>query len=225
MTVSKNLPPDLKPYERCEKYGPSVLNDAELLAVILRTGSVGENSVSLAGRLLALGDLGDITRMSHEKLRKIRGIGKVKAMQLLCIGELARRIAGKKRRELPLLDSADRIAEYYMEDLAREKREKVYLLMLNSRFRLLHETLLSLGTVNSAPLSPREVFTEAMRHDASAVVLLHNHPGGDPSPSEEDIRITEILAKAGELVQIPLADHIVIGDHCYISLRESGVLA
>ena len=224
MTISRELPGALRPYERCEQAGPQVLNDAELLAVILRTGSVGENSIALAARLLELGSLDDLTSMSVRQLKKIRGIGSVKAVQILCIGELARRIAGRKRRELPVLNSPGRIAELYMEELCREKREKVLLLLLNSRLCLLKEHVLSIGTVNCSLVSPREVFLEALREEASAVCILHNHPGGDPTPSEEDILVTRTLAKTGSLLQIPLADHIVIGDHCYVSLKELGIL-
>ncbi len=221
---SKELPKSLQPYERCLADGPEVLNDAELLAVILRTGSVGENSVSLASRLLGTGGLAELTAMSIVQLQKIRGIGKVKAVQIKCIGELCRRMARSVRVVLPELSSPNLIAEYYMEELCRESREKTILLLLNNKSHLLHDMVLSVGTVNCSLLSPREVFLEAFRYAAVNIALVHNHPSGDPTPSSQDIAITRQIARAGELLHVFLVDHIIIGDHTYISLKERGYI-
>ncbi len=221
---SKELPKSLQPYERCLENGPSVLNDAELLAVILRTGSVGENSIALATRLLGMGGLAELTALSIVQLQKIRGIGKVKAVQIKCIGELCKRMARARSEIKPVFSSPDRIAEYYMEELCRESREKTILLLLNNKSHLLHDIVLSVGTINSSLLSPREVFLEAFRYEAVNIALVHNHPSGDPTPSMQDIAITRQIAKAGELLNVFLVDHIIIGDHTYISLKERGYI-
>lgn len=221
---SKELPKSLQPYERCLADGPSVLNDAELLAVILRTGSVGENSIALASRLLGMGGLAELTSMSIVQLQKIRGIGRVKAVQIKCIGELCKRMARARSSVQQVFSSPDRIAEYYMEELCREDREKTILLLLNNKSHLLHDTVLTVGTVNCSLLSPREVFLEAFRYEAVNIALIHNHPSGDPTPSMQDIAVTRQIARAGELLNIFLVDHIIIGDHTYISLKERGYI-
>lgn len=221
--ISKNLPAELQPYERCLKEGPCVLNNAELLAVILRTGSAGENSVSLAARLLAAGGLAQVVSMTVPQLTCVKGIGPVKAIQLQCIGELGKRLAAA-HMDCILLKSPDCIARRYMDRLRYERQEHVYLLLLDNKGALIRELLLTKGTVNSSLLSSREVFVEALRYQAVNIILLHNHPSGDPTPSSEDIAITRKIGKAGELTDIPLLDHIIIGDTDYISLKERGYI-
>lgn len=221
--ISKNLPADLQPYERCLKDGPSVLNNAELLAVILRTGSVGENSVDLAARLLREGTLEEIVAMTVPQLTAIRGIGRVKAIQLQCIGELGKRLAAPPLDVgTRLFQTPDAIAYHYMGRLRFEKQEHVYLLLLDGKCRLIRELLLTKGTANNSLLSPRDVFVEAQRYRAESIVLLHNHPSGDPTPSDTDLSVTRQIKKAGELTDIPLLDHIIIGRNDYISLKERG---
>lgn len=219
---SKELPKQLQPYERCLREGPSVLNDAELLAVILRTGSVGENSVSLASRILGMGGLHEVTGLSVPQLQRIKGIGRVKAVQIQCIGELCKRMARSRREPSLVFSSPDQIADYYMEELCHEDKEKVILVLLNNKSHFLHDLVLSVGTVNCSLLSPREIFLEALRYEAVNLILIHNHPSGDPSPSAQDIAMTRQIARAGELLSIFLMDHIIIGDHTYISLKERG---
>ena len=220
---SKYLPRELQPYERCMDHGPEVLNDAELLAVILRCGSRGENSVELSARLLAMGDLAEITSMSTKQLTSIRGIGTVKATQLRCIGELAKRICSKKKKRISL-NTPDLVASYFMEDLCREDREMVYVVLLDTKCGLIRSELLSVGTIDHSLVSSRELFLIALRHNAAGIVLVHNHPSGDPAPSTNDIEVTREIAKASDLMKIPLKDHIIIGDHTFISLKELGIL-
>ncbi|MBQ8638127.1 MAG: DNA repair protein RadC [Lachnospiraceae bacterium] len=221
---SNELPDSLRPYERCLKEGPSVLNDAELLAVILRTGTVGENSVALASRLLGLGDLSRLTSQSIPQLRKIRGIGKVKAVQIQCIGELCKRMARCRNPEFQDLSAPELLASFYMEQLCHEDKEKVILVLLNNKSQLLREIVLSVGTVNCSLISPREIFLEAFRYEAVNIALVHNHPSGDPTPSPQDVAVTRQVARAGELFSVLLVDHIIIGDHTYISLKEKGII-
>ena len=220
----KEMYQEERPYEKCERFGAENLTDAELLAVILRTGTRGENSLELARRLLypssGKSGLAGIHRWSLERLRKIRGIGRVKAIQIRCLCELARRMAMEAASEELDFSSPETIARYYMEDMRHRDREVLKLLLLNTRSRLLAETNVSVGTVDMALVSPRELFIEAFRSGASCIILLHNHPSGDPAPSREDIRITQRVYEAGLLVGIELLDHIIIGDNCYVSMKE-----
>jgi len=157
-----------------------------------------------------------------EQSLKIKGIGKVKSIQILCLAELARRMA-KAEAALGLdFSSPDSIARYYMEDLRHKKREVMKLLLLNTRSRLISEMDVSTGTINSTLVSPRELFVEALQKNAVSIILLHNHPSGDPTPSKEDLLTTRRVRESGALIGIELLDHIIIGDNCYFSLREKG---
>lgn len=215
-----------RPYEKCERFGASNLTDAELLAVILRTGTKGENSLDLARNLLHpdFGNSGlhNIHQWTMERLMRVRGIGKVKAIQILCLSELSKRMARETAAEGLDFSSPTTIARYYMEDMRHRNREVLKLLLLNTRSRLIGETNISIGTVDMALVSPRELFIEAFQKDASAIILLHNHPSGDPTPSREDVRITRRVYEAGMLIGIELLDHIIIGNNCFVSLKEKG---
>ena len=193
----------------------------------LRTGSHGENALDLSRRILYYagedGLLG-IHRFSKERLKKIRGIGRVKSIQILCISELAKRLAKAEACEMLQFTCPSSIARYYMEDLRHANQEQMKLLLLNTKSRLIGETDISKGTVNSAVISPRELFVEALQKNAVSIVLLHNHPSGDPTPSKEDVLITRRIQEAGRLIGVELLDHIVIGDNCYVSLREKGLV-
>lgn len=222
--ISKQLPKDIRPYERCMEQGAGALNNAELLAVILRTGSVGENSLELASRLLSIESLSGLVSMTVAQLTSIRGIGRVKAMQLQCIGELARRL-GTARQQGTVLDSPQAVGNYYMNRLKDERQEQVILVLLNNKGALIKDLVLTKGTVNQTILSPREVFIEAFRYQAVKLILIHNHPSGDPTPSKEDVAVTRQIQKAGELTAIPLLDHVIIGDGRFISLKERGYIS
>lgn len=224
----KQLPVSERPYEKCLLNGPQVLSDAELLAVIIRAGTKEESAVALSQNILASfrypeGILG-LLRASIPELRQIRGIGKVKAVQLTCIGELSKRIARAGFGNQPVFSAPEDIADYYMEQLRHETREKAIVMMLNSKNRLLHEMVISTGTVNNSLVSPREIFLEALHYQAVGVCLVHNHPSGDPSPSRDDVLITRRLKEAGEIIGIYLLDHIIIGDNSYNSMKKRGIL-
>ncbi len=218
-----------RPYEKCEQYGAENLTDAELLAVLLRTGTKGENSLQLAKRILhpdfAQEGILNIHQWSMEQLLEIKGIGSVKAIQILCLSELAKRLSKAEAQSGLNFSAPETIAQYYMEDMRHRKKEAMKLLLLNSKTKLIGESELSLGTVNTTLVSPREVFVEALRRNAVAVILLHNHPSGDPTPSKQDILITRRVTEAGRLIGVELLDHIIIGDNCFISLRDKGFFA
>ena len=215
-----------RPYEKCEQYGAENLTDAELLAVLLRTGTKGENSLQLAKRILhpdfAQEGILNIHQWSMEQLLQIRGIGKVKAIQILCLSELAKRLSKAEAQSGLNFSAPETIAQYYMEDMRHRKKEALKLLLLNMKTKLIGESELSLGTINTTLVSPREVFAEALRRNAAAVILLHNHPSGDPTPSREDVLATRRVIDAGKIIGIELLDHIIIGDNCFISLRDKG---
>ena len=223
-----SLPQEDKPYERCIRHGVQSLSNRDLLAVILRTGAKGRNVLELAGDLLKLvpereGFTG-IRRLSLDELSNVKGIGKVKAVQLKCLLEIARRMAREEAGEGTYFTSPSAVANYYMEDLRHEEQEVLLLLMLNQRGRLLKERYMFKGTVNASVISPREIFVEALAARAVQIILLHNHPSGDASPSQEDLNVTRRIKEAGQLLGIALTDHIIIGEHAYVSLREEHYL-
>ena len=222
----KELPDLERPYEKCLKKGPSALSDAELIGVVIRTGSRGEKSTDLAARVINAGPDGllNLIRMDIEDLTRIRGIGQVKAVQLKCVGELARRISAATRYQSIVCSEPETIASYYMERMRHEPKEILILAMFDRKNMLLDDALLSVGTSNASMISPGEIFRTALQKHAEFIILLHNHPSGSPEPSKEDINVTFRIRDCGELLGIPLMDHIIIGDNCFFSFREQDIL-
>lgn len=217
-----------QPYEKFLKFGSEALTDAELLAIIIRTGTRGEDSVTLGQRVLELtepylGLLG-LHHISLKDLQSIRGIGEVKAVKIKCISELSTRLSKMRAEQNLQISKPSTVAEYYMEELRHMETERTILVMLDNKNRMITDSVISQGTVNASLLSPREIFLTALRHKAVYVLLLHNHPSGDPIPSSQDIEITKRIGEAAELIGIPLIDHIIIGDNKYISFKETGLL-
>ena len=227
MNTMKDIPNAERPYEKCLKQGAEALSDAELLAVLLRTGTKGENVLALAKRLLyqdgGAGLLG-IHQFSFQGLMKLKGIGKVKAVQILCLSELAKRLSKASVEPRLRFSSSQSVAEYYMEDLRHRNQEVMKLLLLNSKAELIDETNISKGTVNASLVTPRELFVEALKKEAVSMILLHNHPSGDPTPSRDDILTTKRISECGLLIGIELLDHIIIGNNCYVSFQEENLL-
>ena len=224
-----DIPREERPYEKCERFGPGALSDAELLSVILRSGAEGVSALEMSRNILRMLGSGGIARLhqvSMENLLRIHGIGRVKALQIRCIAELSLRIAQAKigAEDQLIYNNPDVLGSYYMEQMRHESQEIVMVLCLSSKGKLLSRAIISRGGVNSAVLHPREIFVEALAHRAASVILLHNHPSGDPAPSAEDVEITARVQDAGELIGIPLLDHIVIGDRAYVSMRQSRLL-
>lgn len=221
------LPADERPYEKCLKDGPERLSDSELLAVIIRCGTPGSSSVDLAQQILdkcpGQGGLLGIHHLSLRELVEIRGIGQVKAVQIKCIGELSKRIATVSAKKLLDFRDPETIAGYYMEQMRHEEQERMVCMMLNTKNQLLGEEVISKGTVNSSLVSPRDLILAAFRYHAVYMILVHNHPSGDPEPSREDILLTQRVKEACALVDIPLLDHIVIGDRRFVSFRADRI--
>jgi len=224
----KDLPVFERPDEKLIKYGADKLSDAELLAIIIRTGSLKERSVEVAMKVLTIhpeasGLLG-LFRLSLPELTRVNGIGTVKALQILAVAELTKRMAKASTSDSLYFQTPEAIADYYMQDMRNLEVEKVILVLLNSKSKLIKEMDISLGTVNSSLLSPREIFIEALRYKAVHIILVHNHPSGDPNPSNADLQITKRIEEVGSLLGIKLMDHVIIGDNKYISLKKKGIL-
>lgn len=226
--TQKELPESERPYEKCERSGPEALSDAELLAVIIRSGTRNERAVDLAIRVLnrpgAKKGLSALYYYSQQELQKMKGIGKVKSIQLCCVAELAKRMQASVCPPAEAFSSPQSIAYGYMERLRHCRTEEIILLMLDTKGRKIADETVSKGTVNMAVLEPREVLCVALRYEAVFIVVLHNHPSGVPVPSDADVAVTRRLAQACEIVGIFLRDHIIIGDNCYFSMKEKGVL-
>ena len=231
MAILKLIPLGERPQERLQLKGPAALSDAELLAVLLRSGTRGCDVLSLSHEILKEGgSLRGLLRMSVEDLQTYPGIGQVKALQLQAMIEIARRILSNGEAA-PLMDSPQRIYDWLRPVADGEPVEKFWVLSLNRKNRLLRCHAVTSGTATASLVHPREVFREAIRNSASALVCAHNHPSGDPSPSQADIRATRQLREAAKVVQLDFLDHVIIGQRehdpagtGYYSFAESGLL-
>ena len=224
----KDLALNQRPYEKALQFGIEMLSDSELLGLVLRCGTREISSLDLAQSILNAHPVNKglvgLNYLSLEDLLKIRGVGKVKAFQLLAIAEISKRISRDKFKTGISFNNPSSIADYFMESLRYLTKERIYALMFNSANLLIGEVIISEGTVNKAIISPRELFLEALRHDAAGVVLLHNHPSGNPEPSASDIASTRNIRESGIMLGICLLDHIIVGDKCYVSMLERGLI-
>ncbi len=217
------------PYEKFQHLGPESLTESELLAIILRTGTREKSALQLAEEVLLLagypgrGLLG-LYDVSLEELMTVKGIGMVKAVKLKCITELTMRISRASAGCRLKFTNPATIADYFMEQLRHRETECVVLVSLDVKGQLIQEKKLSDGTVRMSMISPREIFLEALKCKAVNIVLVHNHPSGDPAPSRADMEMTQAVCEMGEKMDIPLLDHIIIGDNKYTSFRELGKL-
>lgn len=216
------IPEAERPYERCIKSGPEYLTDSELLSVILRTGTYGLNAIELSRSLIASEKNGLISLIdkTYEELIQIKGVGKVKAVQILCLFELSKRISMQKAYKELNFSNPDSIAKYYMEEMRHNKVEVLLAMYLDSKNNLIKDKIITKGSVNQTLAYPREVFYEAIKLGCASVIIMHNHPSGSSKPSKEDIAITKRFVEAGKLLGIPLLDHIIIGDQNFTSLKQ-----
>jgi DNA repair protein RadC len=214
-----------RPQERLFRRGAAVLSDAELLALLLRTGAPGERALDTASELLRRrGGLAGLARSAAPELLRARGVGPAKAAGLLAAFELSRRIAGRRLPEGAPVRSASDVFAHFHPKLRDARQERFAVVLLDGRHRVLGEELISLGTLTASLVHPREVFRPALRAAAAGLVLVHNHPSGDPSPSAEDREVTRRLAAAGELLGVRVLDHVIVAERGYCSLREEGLL-
>lgn len=220
----KELPLSERPYEKLELYGPEMLSNAELLAIIIKSGTKEENSVSVAQRILSLNTSKDeknlkfLCNTSIEEFMKIKGIGKVKAIQLKAIGELTKRISKPIHQNKIKIKSTKDVADLVMPELRYEKREIAKIIILNHKNVIQRMMNISFGGTNFASIAPKEVLSEAVKIGAPKIILVHNHPSGDPKPSQDDFRITDRIYECADIMGIELLDHIIIGDGTYESI-------
>lgn len=228
----KDLPLTDRPRERLSRLGAESLRSAELIAILLRTGLRGASAVQVADELLGrFTTLAALSRASLEEICQVRGIGPDKAVGLQAAFTLARRIASEIQFETPLLDTPERVADLLREANRSYGVETFQVVLLNTRRRLIRVENISQGTLDTLLIHPREVYRTAILANAAAVIVAHNHPSGDPTPSDADIRVTRDLIRAGQLLKIELLDHVILGQRTdqrpqdYVSLRELGYWA
>lgn len=220
----KELPLSERPYEKLEKYGAESLSNAELLAIIIKTGTKEESSISIAQRILNLNksvrteNLRFLQEIAIEEFMQIKGIGKVKALQLKAICELTKRISRPIDNKKSIIRTPKDVANLLMPELKYEKREVAKVLILNIKNVVLRIVDISLGGSNFACIEPKDVLSEAIKMQAPKIILIHNHPSGDATPSQSDYRVTDRIFDAAQLLGIELLDHIILGDENYESL-------
>lgn len=220
-----DLPENERPQERLLRYGAYSLSNSELLAVILRTGTREQNILNLCSSLLKeTGGLNGLVNLVPADLKKIHGIGEVKTAQLIAISELSKRFRSyKSGAEVKIVKPGD-AADFVMEEMRSFSQEHLRVIMLNIKNSVVFEKDVSMGSLNSSIVHPREVFCEAIKRNCASIIICHNHPSGDPTPSREDISVTQRLKECGRMIGIELLDHIIIGNGVYVSLKEKGLL-
>ncbi len=221
----RDLPQGERPRERLKQHGAKHLNNTELIAILLRTGMTGENVISLSSRVLtALGGLAGLGRSSFAELCSQRGLSEAKACQLLAAIELGRRFVSLAPEERVVINSPQDVANILMAEMASLDQEHLKVLMLNTKNEVLGIREIYVGNVNSSVVRPAEVFRPAVRDNATSVIVVHNHPSGDPTPSAEDISITRNLIEAGKMMAVEVLDHLVIGSgNRFVSLKEASL--
>ncbi|MCM3742139.1 DNA repair protein RadC [Oceanobacillus luteolus] len=221
----KDVPKEDRPRERAIRLGTNHLSNQEILAILLGSGSKAESVMTLANRVLmhfeGLKLLQDAT---IEELTAIKGIGRAKGVQILAAIELGKRMSQYKPDEYYVIRSPDDGANYVMEEMRVLKQEHFVVLFLDTKNRVIHRQTIFVGSLNASIVHPREVFREAVKRSAASIIVAHNHPSGDPSPSQEDIHVTKRLVDSGKIMGIEVLDHIIIGNRKFVSLKEKGYL-
>ena len=222
----KNLPESEQPYEKYVLNGEESLSDAELLSIILKSGTKEANSLDIAREILKgnHNNLLNLYDLSYRDLMQFSGVGKVKAIQLKAVAELSRRISKTNSGYRLRMDNPESIADYYMEQLRHAKQEQLLCAFFDAKNNFLGDVVVSKGAVNYTYVSPRDVFRYAFDYEAVMLILLHNHPSGDPTPSEDDLRITRRIEKGAQILQLELVDHIIVGDNRYYSFKENNLI-
>lgn len=219
-----DMPTGERPRERLQHYGPEALSTSELMAILLRTGSQGENVLALATRLLVeFEGLGGLVKASFTELSALRGVGPAKAAQLKAGLELGRRLLIAAPDERPQITSPTDAANLLMLEMGYLEQEHLRVLLLDTKNRVLTSPTIYKGNVNTSVIRIAELFREAIRHNSTSVIVVHNHPSGDPTPSPEDVRVTREIVEAGKLLDIDVLDHLIIGHGRYVSLKERGL--
>lgn len=221
----KDLPLNERPREKLSKYGVRSLSNAELIAVIIRTGQRDDTAIDLANRILSIDSSGIafLKDASIEELKTIKGIGDCKAAQIQAAIELGKRISSNRGKKIKV-DSPLVLVDLLMEKMRYLKKEHFKIAILDTKNQIISIERISVGNLNASIVHPREVFNIAIRRSANAIILIHNHPSGDPAPSTEDINITNRLIEAGSIIGIKVLDHIIIGDDNYVSFKQRNII-
>ncbi|HEX78283.1 MAG TPA: JAB domain-containing protein [Dehalococcoidia bacterium] len=220
----REMPPSERPRERLQRLGASSLSTAELLAIVLRTGTPSENVLNLAARLLAhYGGLAGLARASFSELCAQHGVGQAKAAQAKAALELGRRLLSSQPQERATVHSPQDVANLLLGEMGLLEQEQLRVILLNTKNQVMDIPEVYRGSVHASLIRVGEVFREAVRQNCPAVIVVHNHPSGDPAPSTEDIEVTEQMVAAGKMLDIEVLDHIVIGQQRYVSLKERGL--
>ena len=220
----RDMPISERPRERLQRIGPSAVSTAELLAIILRTGSSGENVVRLAERILYhFGDLRKIEQASIPELCQVKGVGPAKAIEIKAAIELGRRAKLAGVPDKPRITSPADAANLVMSEMGILEQEHLRVMLLDTRNNVLKLATIYIGSLNSAVVRVGEIFRAAIRENAAGIIIIHNHPSGDPAPSKDDIRVTKEIVKAGKILSIQVLDHLVIGNNRFVSMRERGL--
>ena len=213
-----------RPRERLAKLGPQALSNAELLAILLRVGVQGENAVQVGQRLLSqFGSITGLHRVSYEELFSAYGVGPAKAAQIKAAIELGRRLSIETSGDMPTINSPADAAALVMYEMSALPQEQLRVMLLNTRNQVLEIKTLYQGSLNSSAVRVGEVFKQAIIQNAAATIICHNHPSGDPTPSPDDVAVTRAMVEAGQLLDIPILDHLVIGGNRFVSLKERGL--
>lgn len=229
----KELPPEMRPYEKMEALGPSLLSDSELLAIILKTGTKERSSLDLANEVLMLksrdaayqhGGLRNLMDCEPADFQSIKGIGKVKSYQLASLAELSARIWKLSRNDRLCIRDISTVVDYYRQDMMYLKHEEAYIMLVNNRGGFIHSEKVAIGSTDCAVVGIREIIRKAVSYGASGIILVHNHPSGHTEPSSDDISLSKKLKEAAELLNLRLIDSVIIGDGVYTSLSEKGII-
>lgn len=217
----KDIEESQRPRERLEKQGAEALNNAELIAILLRVGTKGSSAVQIGQNLLnKFEGLGGLQRVSFPELCKVSGVGPAKAAQLKAAIELGRRLSMIQPQERVIISSPQDVADQVQYKMAHLEQEELWVLLLDSRNHHMRTVQLYKGSLNSSSVRPAEIFRDAIRHNAANIIVVHNHPSGDPSPSPEDIHLTRVLIEAGKMLELQVLDHIIVGANGIASIKS-----
>ena len=226
MPLIKEMPYEERPRERMLSLGAENLSNTELLAILIGTGTKKESAMSLAGKIISKDEEGIrfLGSAIPQELAEIPGVGEAKSCQIVAAIELGKRMSAKPKSRRLKIGSPEDIASVFMEEMRYLKKESFRILLLNTKYEIISVENISTGNISSSIVDPRDVFNPAIRKSAGAIALIHNHPSGNPDPSDDDIKVTERLKRAGELLKISVVEHIIIGDGTYTSFRRNKMI-
>ena len=228
MAMVRDLPLEDRPRERLISHGSEHLSNAELLAILIRSGSKDKSAIQLAEEVLGIYKESGIHNMSQvtvAELTKLKGIGEAKAAEIIAAIELGRRLSVSKNGNVAVVSGPEDVAAYAIPRLSYQQKEHFCVMLMNIKNHILSMQTISVGSLTASVVHPREVFKAAVQQSAASMILIHNHPSGDPTPSREDIVTTNRMVSAGKVMDIPVLDHIIIGNNRFISMKEKGLIA